>query len=176
MSDEELEQLKAFRMSKMGMGQYLPESNGVSNTDVGNFGKGLLAGIPEGATGIAGESERFAKGIGGLLTGGFKDWEQDLTFTDRAAMAGQTALDKLGQDTYLTNADDQAKRVDKALGADFTQDMSTTAGSAGRLVGQIGGEIATGNILFKLMKKGVKLTATQLAKLKQAEEMQNLGK
>ena len=166
----------AFANDEMMLGQYLPESTGVTNEDLGNFSKGLLAGVPEGATGIAGESERFAKGIGGLLTGGFKDWEQDLTFTDRAAMAGQTALDKLGQDTYLTNADDQAKRVDKALGADFTQDMSTTAGSAGRLVGQIGGEIATGNILFKLMKKGVKLTATQLAKLKQAEEMQNLGK
>ena len=54
--------------------------------------------------------------------------------------------------------------------------MNTTAGSAGRLVGQIGGEIATGSILAKLLRKGVKLTATQLAKLKQAEEMQNLGK
>ena len=91
-------------------------------------------------------------------------------------MAGQTALDKLGQDTYLTNADDQAARVNKAFGPEFTEDMSTTAGSAGRLVGQIGGEIATGSILAKLLRKGVKLTATQLAKLKQAEEMQNLGK
>ena len=54
--------------------------------------------------------------------------------------------------------------------------MDTMAGSSGRLVGQIGGEIATGSILAKLLRKGVKLTATQLAKLKQAEEMQNLGK
>ena len=166
----------AFAGEEMSMGQYLPEGTGVSNEDVSNFSKGLLSGVPEGATGIAGETERFAKGIGGLITGGFQDWEQDLTFTDRAAMAGQTALDKLGQDTYLTNADDQAKRVDKALGPEFTQDMNTTAGSAGRLVGQIGGEIATGSILAKLLRKGVKLTATQLAKLKQAEEMQNLGK
>ena len=166
----------AFAGEEMSMGQYLPEGTGVSNEDVSNFSKGLLSGVPEGATGIAGETERFAKGLGGLITGGFQDWEQDLTFTDRAAMAGQTALDKLGQDTYLTNADDQAKRVDKALGPEFTQDMNTTAGSAGRLVGQIGGEIATGSILAKLLRKGVKLTATQLAKLKQAEEMQNLGK
>ena len=166
----------AFAGEEMSMGQYLPEGTGVSNEDVSNFSKGLLSGVPEGATGIAGETERFAKGIGGLITGGFQDWEKDLTFTDRAAMAGQTALDKLGQDTYLTNADDQAKRVDKALGPEFTQDMNTTAGSAGRLVGQIGGEIATGSILAKLLRKGVKLTATQLAKLKQAEEMQNLGK
>ena len=166
----------AFAGEEMSMGQYLPEGTGVSNEDVSNFSKGLLSGVPEGATGIAGETERFAKGIGGLITGGFQDWEKDLTFTDRAAMAGQTALDKLGQDTYLTNADDQAKRVDKALGPEFTEDMNTTAGSAGRLVGQIGGEIATGSILAKLLRKGVKLTATQLAKLKQAEEMQNLGK
>jgi len=166
----------AFAGEEMSMGQYLPESTGVSNEDLSNFSKGLLAGVPEGATGVAGETERFAKGLGGLLTGGFKDWEQDLTFTDRAAMAGQEALDKLGQDTYLTNADDQARRVDKAFGDEFAQDMDTMAGSSGRLVGQIGGEIATGSILAKLLRKGVKLTATQLAKLKQAEEMQNLGK
>ena len=166
----------AFAGEEMSMGQYLPESSGVSNEDLSNFSKGLLSGVPEGATGIAGETERFAKGVGGLLTGGFQDWEKDLTFTDRAAMAGQSALDKLGQDTYLTNADDQAARVNKALGPEFTEDMNTTAGSAGRLVGQIGGEIATGSILAKLLRKGVKLTATQLAKLKQAEEMQNLGK
>ena len=58
-----------------------------------DFGKGLIAGLPEGIAGTVGEVESLAKLGGGLLTGGFQDWDKDLTFTDRVVMAGEKGLE-----------------------------------------------------------------------------------
>ncbi len=140
-----------------------------------DFGKGLLAGLPEGVAGTAGEIESLAKLGGGLLTGGFEDWDKDLTFIDRVAMAGEKGLE-MANDTIAPTANDVGEYASQYYSDDFNDSLKTDSGEAGRLGGQIAGDLVTANFLFKLMKRGVKLTAKQMAQLKQAEEMQNLGR
>ena len=140
-----------------------------------DFGKGLLAGLPEGVAGTVGEIESLAKLGGGLLTGGFEDWDKDLTFTDRVVMAGEKGLE-MANDTIAPTANDVGEYASQYYSDDFNDSLKTDSGEAGRLGGQIAGDLVTANFLFKLMKRGVKLTAKQMAQLKQAEEMQNLGR
>ena len=140
-----------------------------------DFGKGLIAGLPEGIAGTVGEVESLAKLGGGLLTGGFQDWDKDLTFTDRVVMAGEKGLE-MANDTIAPTANDVGEYASQYYSDDFNDSLETDSGGAGRLGGQIAGDIVTANFLFKLMKRGIKLTAKQMAQLKQAEEMQNLGR
>ena len=140
-----------------------------------DFGKGLIAGLPEGIAGTVGEVESLAKLGGGLLTGGFQDWDKDLTFTDRVAMAGEKGLE-MANDTIAPTANDVGEYASQYYSDDFNDSLETDSGGAGRLGGQIAGDLVTANFLFKLMKRGIKLTAKQMAQLKQAEEMQNLGR
>ena len=140
-----------------------------------DFGKGLIAGLPEGIAGTVGEVESLAKLGGGLLTGGFQDWDKDLTFTDRVVMAGEKGLE-MANDTIAPTANDVGEYASQYYSDDFNDSLETDSGGAGRLGGQIAGDLVTANFLFKLMKRGIKLTAKQMAQLKQAEEMQNLGR
>lgn len=140
-----------------------------------DFGKGLIAGLPEGIAGTVGEVESLAKLGGGLLTGGFQDWDKDLTFTDRVVMAGEKGLE-MANDTIAPTANDVGEYASQYYSDDFNDSLETDSGGAGRLGGQIAGDIVSASFLFKLMKRGIKLTAKQMAQLKQAEEMQNLGR
>ena len=140
-----------------------------------DFAKGLIAGVPEGVAGTVGEIESLAKLGGGLLTGGFQDWDKDLTFTDRVVMAGEKGLE-MANDTIAPTANDVGKFAENYYSDDFNKSLDSESGDWGRLGGQLTGDLLTANALFKLMKRGIKLTAKQMAQLKQAEEMQNLGR
>ena len=162
------------RLAEKGIGSVSSNSNERGQV-TGDFAKGLLAGIPEGIAGTVGEVESLAKLGGGLLTGGFQDWDKDLTFTDRVVMAGEKGLE-MANDTIAPTANDVGKFAEGYYSDDFNKSINSDSGDWGRLGGQLTGDLVTANFLFKLMKRGVKLTAKQMASLNQAKEMQNLGR
>jgi hypothetical protein len=163
------------RLAESGINLPSSENKDPMFTINGDFGKGLLAGLPEGIAGTVGEVESLAKLGGGLLTGGFQDWDKDLTFTDRVVMAGEKGLE-MANDTIAPTANDVGEYASQYYSDDFNDSLKTDSGGAGRLGGQLAGDLVTANFLFKLMKRGVKLTAKQMASLNQAKEMQNLGR
>ena len=162
------------RLAEKGIGSVSSNSNERGQV-TGDFAKGLLAGIPEGIAGTVGEVESLAKLGGGLLTGGFQDWDKDLTFTDRVVMAGEKGLE-MANDTIAPTANDVGNFAEGYYSDDFNKSINSDSGDWGRLGGQLTGDLVTANFLFKLMKRGVKLTAKQMAQLNQAKEMQNLGR
>jgi hypothetical protein len=163
------------RLAERGIRTPTSENRDTLFTINKDFGKGLIAGLPEGIAGTVGEVESLAKLGGGLLTGGFQDWDKDLTLTDRVVMAGEKGLE-MANDTIAPTANDVGEYASQYYSDDFNDSLETDSGGAGRLGGQIAGDLVTANFLFKLMKRGVKLTAKQMAQLKQAKEMQNLGR
>ena len=162
------------RLAERGIGSVSSNSNERAQV-AGDFAKGLIAGVPEGVAGTVGEIESLAKLGGGLLTGGFQDWDKDLTFTDRVVMAGEKGLE-MANDTIAPTANDVGNFAENYYSDDFNKSLDSESGDWGRLGGQLTGDLLTANALFKLMKRGIKLTAKQMAQLKQAEEMQNLGR
>ena len=163
------------RLAESGINLPSSENKDPMFTINGDFGKGLLAGLPEGIAGTVGEVESLAKLGGGLLTGGFQDWDKDLTFTDRVVMAGEKGLE-MANDTIAPTANDVGNFAEGYYSDDFNKRINSDSGDWGRLGGQLTGDLVTANFLFKLMKRGVKLTAKQMASLNQAKEMQNLGR
>ena len=162
------------RLAERGIGSVSSNPNERAQV-AGDFAKGLIAGVPEGVAGTVGEIESLAKLGGGLLTGGFQDWDKDLTFTDRVVMAGEKGLE-MANDTIAPTANDVGNFAENYYSDDFNKSLDSESGDWGRLGGQLTGDLLTANALFKLMKRGIKLTAKQMAQLKQAEEMQNLGR
>ena len=139
-----------------------------------DFAQGLIAGAPEGFTGSAGEAEGLARAVSGLLSGGFQDWDKDLTFKDRLAMAGQAGMEGF-DNTILPTITDMEGKFSNLYSDDFNKTIESDGGDWGRTGGQLAGELVSGGLLYKLMKKGVKLTAKQLAQLERAKEMQLIG-
>ena len=162
------------RLAERGIGSVSSNPNERAQV-AGDFAKGLIAGVPEGVAGTVGEIESLAKLGGGLLTGGFQDWDKDLTFTDRVVMAGEKGLE-MANDTIAPTANDVGQFAENYYSDDFNKSLDSESGDWGRLGGQLTGDLLTASALFKLMKRGIKLTAKQMAQLKQAEEMQNLGR